>query len=149
MERVSTKAQAWAGVFQSLQAYVASDSPVGRFRNALLLLTNGCDAFTHDVDDLVLRTLTPNGAADLQFVDTDTEIPDLTMEVLGVYERLAALHGRIVELAGRRPDSVCPISLEQCKDPVTTVCGHTFCRECLAGWLAEHNSCPFCRGKVK
>ena len=24
-------------------------------------------------------------------------------------------------------------------------CGHTFCGECLAGWLEKHHTCPCCR----
>ena len=29
--------------------------------------------------------------------------------------------------------------------PVQTRCGHVFCEECLAAWLARHSVCPYCR----
>lgn len=43
--------------------------------------------------------------------------------------------------------SQCECTLCMCLmyQPVTTVCGHTFCRVCLAQALDHNNLCPFCR----
>ena len=29
--------------------------------------------------------------------------------------------------------------------PVTLPCGHTFGRDCIAKWLADETTCPYCR----
>ena len=39
----------------------------------------------------------------------------------------------------------CHVCMELLYEPVTTVCGHTFCRLCLARSLDHKNLCPFCR----
>ncbi|XP_072315321.1 E3 ubiquitin-protein ligase TRIM21-like [Eucyclogobius newberryi] len=40
----------------------------------------------------------------------------------------------------------CSICIETFKDPVTTICGHSFCKECLTRSLRLHNpSCPLCK----
>ena len=42
-------------------------------------------------------------------------------------------------------ECVCLVCMELLYEPVTTVCGHTFCRLCLARSLDHKNLCPFCR----
>ena len=39
----------------------------------------------------------------------------------------------------------CLVCMELLYEPTTTVCGHTFCRLCLARSLDHNNLCPFCR----
>eukprot|EP01130_Rhizamoeba_saxonica_P003574 TRINITY_DN1497_c0_g1_i1.p1 TRINITY_DN1497_c0_g1~~TRINITY_DN1497_c0_g1_i1.p1 ORF type:complete len:299 (-),score=59.89 TRINITY_DN1497_c0_g1_i1:199-1095(-) len=39
----------------------------------------------------------------------------------------------------------CPICVNLLLEPVTTPCGHTFCRECLTRSLYHSNVCPLCR----
>lgn len=42
--------------------------------------------------------------------------------------------------------SGCPVCFENILvNPVETLCGHTFCKECLNSWLSRENSCPMCR----
>jgi len=36
----------------------------------------------------------------------------------------------------------CPICLLCQRDPVQTVCGHRFCKSCIATWLTEGKTCP-------
>ena len=33
--------------------------------------------------------------------------------------------------------------------PVTAPCGHTFCRQCIHRWLANHNECPVDRSPLE
>ena len=42
-------------------------------------------------------------------------------------------------------ECLCLVCMELLYEPVTTVCGHTFCRLCLARSLDHKNLCPFCR----
>ena len=60
-----------------------------------------------------------------------------------------ALGGPLAPLASRQENGMCPI----CLDPVelatsTMTCVHTFCKRCLATWLAQDSSCPVCRAPV-
>uniref|UniRef100_A0A4W3GZY8 RING-type domain-containing protein n=1 Tax=Callorhinchus milii TaxID=7868 RepID=A0A4W3GZY8_CALMI len=56
-------------------------------------------------------------------------------------------------MAGREQDQslaedlTCPVCLDLFNDPVSLVCGHYFCRSCIAGcWeRQEAHSCPECR----
>ncbi|KAJ9270323.1 hypothetical protein DTO212C5_3566 [Paecilomyces variotii] len=42
----------------------------------------------------------------------------------------------------------CQVCYSLILDPLTTPCGHTFCRKCLARILDHSNLCPICRRKI-
>ena len=42
-------------------------------------------------------------------------------------------------------DIKCPLCLEHCTSPTTTLCGHIFCWQCVAEWTSEKMECPLCR----
>lgn len=48
-------------------------------------------------------------------------------------------------MAGTRPEMDCNVCYALFHDPVTTTCGHTYCRSCLHRSLEIHPSCPICR----
>ena len=50
--------------------------------------------------------------------------------------------GRAVE---RCDDTDCVLCLKLLFEPVTTPCGHTFCRACFARTTDHSNKCPMCR----
>lgn len=40
----------------------------------------------------------------------------------------------------------CPFCMEEkFADPVSTPCGHVFCRECITPWVSSRHTCPACR----
>eukprot|EP01103_Thecamoeba_quadrilineata_P006164 TRINITY_DN1588_c0_g1_i1.p1 TRINITY_DN1588_c0_g1~~TRINITY_DN1588_c0_g1_i1.p1 ORF type:complete len:232 (-),score=41.86 TRINITY_DN1588_c0_g1_i1:417-1112(-) len=45
-------------------------------------------------------------------------------------------------------DFDCLLCMRLLYEPITTPCGHTFCRECLARSLDLSNRCPMCRALV-
>ena len=42
----------------------------------------------------------------------------------------------------------CLICMDILLEPVTTICGHTFCRYCLIQYLKENKNCPLCRKPI-
>lgn len=49
-------------------------------------------------------------------------------------------------LTGRISDDLeCPVCMKLLFHPVTTPCGHTFCKPCLMRAYDHKNTCPFCR----
>ncbi len=43
----------------------------------------------------------------------------------------------------------CPLCLEMCEAPTTTLCGHVFCWDCVCEWVSENVVCPVCRCSVE
>eukprot|EP00040_Diaphanoeca_grandis_P013194 m.66765 g.66765 ORF g.66765 m.66765 type:complete len:385 (-) comp23723_c0_seq2:90-1244(-) len=43
------------------------------------------------------------------------------------------------------PDFECGLCLNLLYRPVTTVCGHSFCKSCLLQSVSHHSNCPICR----
>lgn len=58
-------------------------------------------------------------------------------------EQDVALLNRLREASYKELD--CHVCYSMILDPVTTGCGHTFCRKCLARALDHSNHCPLCR----
>lgn len=55
-------------------------------------------------------------------------------------QNLLLLHNNTTELLR------CSVCLENFQDPITTECGHTFCKECLIQTMTQQRShCPMCR----
>ena len=46
-------------------------------------------------------------------------------------------------------DVECPLCLRIFWEPVTTPCGHSFCRACLYQALDTSPSCPLCKGSLE
>jgi hypothetical protein len=43
----------------------------------------------------------------------------------------------------------CTVCTSLCEQPVTTSCGHSYCRSCLASWLSQGRAtCPNCRAAI-
>jgi Lon protease-like protein len=47
-----------------------------------------------------------------------------------------------------RTELECHVCYALMLDPLTTTCGHTFCRKCVARILDHHNLCPICRRRL-
>ncbi|XP_043645464.1 E3 ubiquitin-protein ligase RMA1 [Drosophila teissieri] len=42
----------------------------------------------------------------------------------------------------------CPICMSPLEQPVTTMCGHIFCKQCLTTALNPFRNCPICKKSV-
>ncbi|SPO00554.1 uncharacterized protein DNG_03302 [Cephalotrichum gorgonifer] len=106
-------------------------------------------ALADSATDVVLESVLGRGRALMEgrrvlVADPGTEAssarhtPDATPEPLGrtLSEDLAA---------AMRPEVDCNVCYALFHDPVTTSCGHTYCRTCLHRSLDIHPSCPICR----
>ncbi|KAF2262635.1 ATP-dependent protease-like protein [Lojkania enalia] len=77
----------------------------------------------HIASDIVYKSLSPTGDV---YQDLDT-----------------ALLSRLRYVAHRELD--CLVCYNMMLDPITTPCGHTFCRRCLTRVLDHSSICPICR----
>lgn len=75
----------------------------------------------------------------------DSEVSYQTMSPTGDnYERLD--HAFLEHLReATRNEMDCQVCYSMILDPVTTTCGHTFCRKCVARVLDHSSFCPACR----
>lgn len=75
----------------------------------------------------------------------DCEVTYTPMSPTGA--NVEALDTRVLEHLKEavRPEVDCQVCYALFLDPVTTTCGHTFCRKCLHRVLDHSNLCPVCR----
>lgn len=83
--------------------------------------------------------------ADLGDLKYSSEVAYQTMSAIGdSYEHLdTVMMGILKEVI--RSEMECHVCYGLMLDPLTTTCGHTFCRKCVARVLDHSNSCPICR----
>lgn len=90
----------------------------------------------------LLATYTMAQKEDLDY-DADVSYRSVSPRATS-YEQLdAALLARLKEIA--RSELDCQICYNLLLDPLTTTCGHTFCRNCVARVLDHSTLCPICR----
>ncbi|TLD39069.1 ATP-dependent DNA helicase [Venturia nashicola] len=46
-------------------------------------------------------------------------------------------------------DRMCVICRDTFENGVLTVCGHTYCKDCITFWFKTHRTCPECRARLK
>lgn len=68
----------------------------------------------------------------------------------GTEDRLDALDTAVLEDLREvvRNEVECQVCYAVMVDPITTTCGHTFCRKCVARVLDHANLCPICRRRL-
>ncbi|KIV84867.1 hypothetical protein, variant [Exophiala sideris] len=71
-------------------------------------------------------------------VDQGTEgsIRELDLATLGVLQEMV------------QSETECQVCYQTMLDPLTTSCGHTFCRKCFARAMDHTNLCPMCRRRL-
>ena len=42
----------------------------------------------------------------------------------------------------------CSICLSTIVNKITTICNHTFCKDCISKWCSINKSCPMCRTPI-
>ena len=94
----------------------------------------------------LLATYTLSELGQLGF---DSEVVYQTMSPIGdLYERLdASILDHLKEAT--RSEMDCQVCYALIYDPVTTPCGHTFCRHCVARILDHSPLCPMCRRPLR
>ena len=78
-----------------------------------------------------------NYHSDLSFTPLDAELQEAVKDID------AAVAERIQETV--RLELECHVCYSLMVDPITTTCGHTFCRQCVARVLDHASLCPTCR----
>ncbi|KAI9344636.1 SNF2 family N-terminal domain-containing protein [Obelidium mucronatum] len=62
------------------------------------------------------------------------------------------VHEQVNLESGGMLDEECPHCLDVLADPLITLCGHAFCRECISGYLSHTDGtvlpCPVCRENI-
>lgn len=91
------------------------------------------------------RLLATYTMAELGELRYDSEVSYTTMSPTGdTYEALdTATLERLKQAVETEMD--CQVCYALLLDPITTICGHTFCRNCVARVLDHSNLCPICR----
>ena len=91
------------------------------------------------------RLLATYTMAELGELKYESEVTYQTMSPTGdAYEHLdTAMLSRLVEATKNEVE--CHVCYGLMLDPLTTVCGHTFCRRCVARVLDHSTMCPVCR----
>jgi len=62
-------------------------------------------------------------------------------------KRRFLLHLR--EDSNKEKERMCVICRDTFENGVLTVCGHSFCKECISAWFKTHKTCPECRTKLR
>lgn len=73
-----------------------------------------------------------------------------TPVIAGSEDRIEALDTAVIENLREvvRAELECQVCYAVMTDPLTTTCGHTFCRRCVARVLDHANLCPICRRQL-
>jgi Lon protease-like protein len=73
-----------------------------------------------------------------------------TPVIAGTDDRIEALDAAVLENLREvvRSELECQVCYAVMVDPITTSCGHTFCRRCVARVLDHSDLCPICRRKL-
>ncbi|KAL1968569.1 hypothetical protein VTN77DRAFT_1779 [Rasamsonia byssochlamydoides] len=98
----------------------------GRYRGTYKLMKEG--GLPYDVKDLVYEDIEPSEGLSGSFEQDETVLKQLK------------------EAARNELD--CQVCYGLILDPLTSPCGHTFCRKCVARVLDHSNLCPICRRKL-
>ena len=91
------------------------------------------------------RLLATYTMAEIGELKYDSEVAYQTMSPIGDnYEQLdITMLGHLMEAT--RTELDCQVCYALLLDPLTTTCGHTFCRKCVARVLDHSTMCPICR----
>ncbi|XP_071701755.1 uncharacterized protein [Rutidosis leptorrhynchoides] len=79
-------------------------------------------------------------------IDTGLQIDDSSNALKNLQRFIANIFGKRDQGQTPRTDDFdCTVCLKLLYEPITTPCGHTFCRSCLFQSMDRGNRCPLCR----
>eukprot|EP01126_Amoeba_proteus_P046061 TRINITY_DN518_c0_g1_i11.p1 TRINITY_DN518_c0_g1~~TRINITY_DN518_c0_g1_i11.p1 ORF type:complete len:382 (-),score=52.30 TRINITY_DN518_c0_g1_i11:233-1378(-) len=108
-----------------------------------------CKQCTSSIDPSVQRTLVLHKFFEVNLsldVNLTIHLPFNTSSEQG---REESSRSGDVEVDGELKELFdCPICRDLLFDPVTSACGHSFCRQCLSRAIDHNPACPFCRAPL-
>lgn len=84
-----------------------------------------------------------SSSEDLETINLDNSIAELT--AAGPSRPPAPRPSSSVLDTSSNGGPSCPICLCSWTSPVSTLCGHIFCKDCIAQWVKQTKSCPVCK----
>ena len=64
------------------------------------------------------------------------------------FERIKEIQKKALQNKEIENEFQCSICLDFYVEPTTTICGHTFCSQCISKSLISKNKCPLCKTKI-
>lgn len=85
-----------------------------------------------------------SSSEDLETINLDNSIAELTAAGPSRPPAPRPSSSSVLDTSSNGGPS-CPICLCSWTSPVSTLCGHIFCKDCIAQWVKQTKSCPVCK----
>ncbi|RDI79485.1 hypothetical protein Vi05172_g10518 [Venturia inaequalis] len=88
-------------------------------------------------------------ALDEQALEKQAQKQEHTEDKLSTLRTKRRFLFHLREDSNREQDRICVICRDTFENGVLTVCGHTYCKDCITLWFQKHKTCPECRARLK
>lgn len=87
-------------------------------------------------------------ALDEKALETQAQRQEHTEDRLSTLRTKRRFLFHLREDSNREQDRICVICRDTFENGVLTVCGHTYCKDCITLWFKTHRTCPECRARL-